>query len=165
MGSSFSSVNAYTNEHAWRSFIVVLISFILFWIAVVASDLFGGLLRGRSTTTTRHTGDPLATNSNNPAAVYTQSRSHRRLERVRDALLYIFLSLATVTFLNYHVNGIYKGFEVLAWIVLVVGVIWAIARGLVKRFAVGLLILIIPLYLAMYIVGLRRARYVAGTAV
>lgn len=161
--AAFSNVNAYTNKHAWRSFIALLISFILWWIARLLSGLFGGILHRRDRTTT---GNTLAAReypnqtTTSTAGVVTKSPWRGRSERISEALRDLFISLAVVTFLNYHVNGITQGFEVLAWIVLVVGVVWALGRGMVKRFADALLILIIPLFIAMWAVALRTPRYV-----
>ena len=160
--AAFSNVNAYTNKHAWRSFIALLISFILWWIARLLSGLFGGILHRRDRTTTGNTlaAREYPNQTTTSTGVVTKSPWRGRSERISEALRDLFISLAVVTFLNYHVNGITQGFEVLAWIVLVVGVVWALGRGMVKRFADALLILIIPLFIAMWAVALRTPRYV-----
>ena len=162
--SAFSDVNVFTNNHAWRSIFALLLSFILWWLARLISGLFGGLLHRKTTTTTtgtdaRYVYHPL-TSGTTSGPVVQKSRWHGKTERISEALRDIFISLAAVIFFNYHVNGITRGFEVLVWITLVLGVLWAFGRGLVKRFADGLLLVIIPLFITMWAVGLRSARYI-----
>jgi len=157
--SAFNNGNVYTNEHAFRSFIAALVAFILWWLARLISGLFGGLLAGRRNTVPSTNDSRFVDHGATTTAVVPKSRWHGKSERVSEALRDIFISLAAVTFLNYLANGVSKGFEVLAWIVLVLGVVWALGRGLVKRFADGLLILIIPLFIAMWAIALRSVHY------
>lgn len=166
--ADFSDINLYTNRHAWRSFFATLLAFVAWWLAILAHGLFGGLLKRRRTMTTAGR-DPYAASGPRVVDTTTTTNTNRAVDgpnwhsktgRIRDALTYLTLSMAITVFLNYHVNGITKGFEILTWVVLVLGILWAVGRGLVKRFADGLLLLIIPLFLAMWGIALRGARYV-----
>ena len=174
---AFAHNNAFTNKHAWRCFIALTISLLLWVLTLLFGSLLGGLLHTRNRTGTRrghnhnnhHNNHNGNANDVNAAREYSiqpvdtvahpQSRWLGRADRVSYALLVTSVLLAVTIFLNVIANGVTSGFEVLVWIFLGLGVFWAFSRGLLKHYADALLILIIPLFIAMGVFGLRNPQY------
>lgn len=154
--------NVFSNAHAFRSFVALFIAFIIWSLAEVMYGLFGGILHPRTTVTGRPTAGNLeyATDTTmTTTAVGTYHPLYRKSERIANGFRYFFPSLATVILFNNITNGISKGFEVLVWIVLVLGIFWALGRGVLRRFADALLLPIIILFFAMFSLGLRNRHY------
>lgn len=163
------SNNVYNNAHGFRCFVALFIAFIIWSIVELLYGLFGGILHPRHRATninsssrrnpTQHDNTSVEYGETTSTTVVPRSKYHTTSERITNAFRYFFPSLATVIILNDITNGITQGFEVLVWIVLILGIIWAFARGAVRRFADGLLIPIIVLFFAMWALGLRNRVY------
>ena len=157
-----NSHNVFSNEHGFRSFVALFIAFIIWSLAEMMYGVFGGILHPRATTTTRPTAGNLeyAAGTTGTGTVVTHHPYYSKSERVANAFRYFFPALATVILFNDITNGITKGFEVLVWIILVLGILWAFGRGFLRRFADGLLLPIIVLFFTMFALGLRNRYYV-----
>ncbi len=139
-----------------------MISFLLWLLVLLLGGLFGGFLhtRNRRTRSPRTNEVPATRDYNTqPVVVEGQHRWPGRAERVAHALHVVSFLLASAVFLNVLANGVTRGFEILVWIFLGVGILWAFARGLVKHFADVLLLAIIALFIAMGVVALRHPQY------
>ncbi len=156
-----SSNNVFHNAHGFRSFVALFIAFIIWSLAELMYGLFGGILHPRRPTTRPTTSGSLEYAADpgvggGPTALHPW---HNKSERIANGFRYFFPSLATVIIFNDITNGITKGFEVLVWIVLVLGILWAFGRGVLRRFADGLLVPIMVLFFAMWALGLRNRHY------
>ncbi len=154
-----NSSNVFSNAHAFRSFVALFIAFIIWSLAEVMYGLFGGILHPRTASTGRPTAGSLEYAADTTTAVGTYHPWYSKSERITNGFRYFFPSLATVILFNNITNGISKGFEVLVWIVLVLGILWALGRGVLRRFADALLLPIIILFFAMFSLGLRNHHY------
>lgn len=142
MTVSFTRDNTYPTNIAKHVFVAVFISFVLFWVARLASGLLSALhhrAHVRSTRTRDGRTEPV---------VHTASSSP--LQRVENALRDVFITLAVVSLLWLNVNGRINGFELFVWITLALGVLWAVAKGTACPFADGMLLLFIPAAIVLW---------------
>lgn len=154
-------LNRFTNEEARNTWYAVFGVFALWWVFNLLSGLFGNLFRRRGAV-------PLNANNNaalnagaGPGTVTTAVPVGRdsALHRIASALRDIFISSLAVVAFNYFTNGITHSFNILHWVVVVLGILWALARGPFHRFADILQFAIIPLYVTLWIFGFVHKSY------
>lgn len=162
------TVNRYTNDDADDVFYVLFSLFVLWWIFILAANVFGGFgglfRRHRAAPAVAGPGvGPNAVGPNVAAPVAVEggvgganadgTRRGGLLRRIERSLEVIFLSSLAVVLFNYLVNGLTHTFLIWFSVVAGLGVLWALGRGFVHRFADLLLLAIIPLFVYLWING------------
>lgn len=168
--------NVYPSHYAYRGALVLFIAFVAYWVAQLLDNLFHGILHRKKTGAltsptprrpvqnyTENTGYGTAPRDGHEmtssSVVVAPKKNYGVLKRIQKALLRFLVSLSIVYFLNIFVNGGTKAFEILLWILLGLGLAWAVGRGLVKRFADVLLLLIIPGFILTWVIALHKPSY------
>ena len=126
MSSFFPISNVYPTDEAWASWVTLFSLFLLWWLVVLLAGLFGGLLKRR-----RRAVAPVAAAPGDEVvaapvvAATTPGPYDSKLKRAASALRDVFISALAAVILNQSTNGISRPFNILLWIVVILGAIWA----------------------------------------
>ena len=158
----FPPVNFFPNDENHKAWYAVFAVFILWWVFLLLSSLFGGLLRRRTPVAANNNVPPAAAVGPAPPVAPVRSSHDTATHRICDALRDIFISALAVTVFNHLVNGITRSFNILIWVAVAIGVVWALLRGPFRRFADILQLAIIPLFITLWIFGFKHARFLGN---
>lgn len=145
MAISFPRDSSYPTSSSQRVLIIVAISFVVFWIARLAAGLLSGYHHRAATRDEQLEGRRV---------IHPMDATVSRLHNAANALRDTFISLAVVSLAWRQSNSRGNGFELIAWIILGLSLIWAATKTIVFRFSDVLLFIIIPLFVALWVVTL-----------
>lgn len=150
--TDFPTDNTYPSSNAKHVMIAVFISGLLFLLARLVSGVLMDWHHHSSRDTVSSEGISASHVGPTAGTGATNIYHHRLLRghRATDALRDVFVTLGIVCLAWERVNGVGRGFEILVWISLAVGVLWALARATHTIFADLLLLVFIPLFIALF---------------
>ena len=141
MSGDFPSNDRYPSSHAKHVVIAIFISFVIFWLARFATGILESMHRRQ-----QHTVDAAVVDHDMNRSVVRGDGLHRTTDALRD----VFISLGITSAIWELLNGIGRGFEIIVWISLIIGVLWAIGKGTTCRFIDLMLVAFIPLVVVLW---------------
>ena len=152
----FPNNNLYTNDQARRAWYTAFGIFALWWIFRFLGGVFhrtyrapaAGAAAGAGAYGNAGYGNAGALAPAAGAAAAPTGLEGGRIHRIGSALRDLFISTFAVVVFNYFTNGILENFNILLWVTLALGVLWAFARSVMGRLSD---FLILPLVIAGFV--------------